>query len=161
MIEFTLSRVVLCVCGVTLLMASMSTMDLVDEENEGEMDADLAESVADILDRFQQSSAETLTLRGTEIVPDEHHTVLVRDHVVTVTRDGHESKAYTEYGGSLEITIHTEVTLMRSITEGLDDGTYGGDEGVDLRDIVVQVGGCTGAALDTMGHVERMGAMHT
>ena len=69
MIEFTLSRVVMCVCGIALLAAVTGILGAVNDDSENGMMDGLADSVADVLDRFEGSETDELTLRGTELLP--------------------------------------------------------------------------------------------
>ncbi len=114
MIEFTLSRAVMCVCGIALLGVALGVMTDAEDAKESEMDEDLAESLASLLDRFQNSRSQKLVLRGEDLIPREGQTVSVSDHIVTVTRDGKESRAYTLYDGSFELARDTETEVVKS-----------------------------------------------
>lgn len=160
MIEFTLSRVVLCICCISLLAASVGILETSNDRDEGLMNDDLAEGIADLLDRFQASEADEMVLRGYELLPSESHVLIVKDHVVTVTDGGRQSKAATAYGGSVELDHVSEVVIRKSLSEGLGDMPDGVGEDVDLIDRVVDVRGRTGATVDAARDIERMSAMH-
>ena len=160
MIEFTLSRVVMCVCGIALLAAVTGILGAVNDDSESGMMDGLADSVADILDRFEGSETDELTLRGTELLPSDDHVLTVSGHVVTITCGDRTSKAATSYGGAFELRRSTSVTLSKSVPEGLGDVPDGIGEHVDLLGRVVDVRGGAGAAVDPAGDVEGMGAVH-
>lgn len=160
MIEFTLSRVVLCMCGITLMAASIGALGIVNDSHESGMSDDLADSVADLLDRFQDSEADEMVLRGHDILPSDSHVLRVSDGVVTVEHDDRVSKAATSFDGSFDLTRGSEVVLMKSLTECLGDVTDCVGEDVHLLDGVVDVRGGPGTPVDTARHVERMSAVH-
>ncbi len=160
MIEFTISRVVLCVCGVTLLAASMSVLEPVQENNESEMMDELTDSIADLLDVFEQSHADELILHGSELLPSGDHVLTVSGHIVRIHNGKCESVSPTEFGGEFTLTWNDDIVVRKSVTEGLGDLTDGGDEDIDLLLTVVDVCGCPGTAIQTVSHVERMGTVH-
>lgn len=161
MIEFTLSRVVLCMCGITLMAASIGVLGVVNDSHESEMSDDLADSVADLLDRFQESEADEMVLRGHDILPSDGHVLRVSDGVVTVEHDGRVSMAATSFDGGFELTRGSEVVLRKSLAECLGDVADRVGEDVHLLDGVVDVRGGPGAPVDAARHVEGMGAVHT
>ena len=161
MIEFTISRAALCICAACLLTVGLAVMDSAEDRNESEMCDDLAESIAAILDRFESSESTELRLRGYELIPLDGQIATVGGNIVSVTHGTSVSTAYTEYDGSFTLDRHSEVTLKKSVAEGLGDLPDGGDERIDLLLGVVDVRGGTGAPFDPTGHVERMGAVHT
>ena len=114
MIEFTLSRAVMCVCGIALLGVALGVMTNAEDAKESEMDEDLAESIASLLNEYQNSQLDVLKLHGMDLIPRDGQTVSVSNHVVTVTRDGKESKAYTLFDGTLEMNRNSEIQLRKT-----------------------------------------------
>ena len=90
MIEFVLSRVTLMACGMGLLMVAVAVIDAVHEDTIEEMEEDLADDIARLLDSIDGDDPITLTLHGSDILPDHHHSLKVHDHVVEVTNGGHD-----------------------------------------------------------------------
>ena len=70
MIEFTLSRVVMCVCGIALLAAVTGILGAVNDDSEDGMMDELAESVADVLDRHRRGQVKAAVLERTGINAD-------------------------------------------------------------------------------------------
>ncbi|MDO5861549.1 MAG: hypothetical protein Q4Q58_01935 [Thermoplasmata archaeon] len=115
MIEFTLSRAVLCACAVTILGAAIGYGIAYLDGTESDMTDDLADSVADLLDRFQESVLYELTLVGTDLIPDEGQVVTVENGVVTVTHGDKVSRAWTSYEGSFTLERSGQVTLTKDL----------------------------------------------
>ncbi len=162
MIEFTISRVVLSICGIALLTIAMAAAGATDDRVETDLDDEAAEGIADILDRFEDSVLRTLTLEAHDVLPSRDHILTVSDHMVMLECDGRMSVAYT--ASSQEFTLDWDtgsVTLTRpSVPEGLGDMPDGVGEDVDLLQAVVDVRGGAGAAVDPPRDVERMRAVH-
>lgn len=79
MIEFTISRVVLCVCGVALLALAMSAVGTTEDRIGSDLDEEAAQEIADILDRFEESVLTSLTLEAADVLPSAEHTLTVRE----------------------------------------------------------------------------------
>ncbi len=69
MIEFTLSRVAVIICGVIMLGAVFAPVSALFEEEEADGMAAAADHASAILDRFWESETDVLTLRGSDILP--------------------------------------------------------------------------------------------
>ena len=70
MMEFTLSRVVMGVCGLLVLAAALSPLSMIYNEKE---DVDLqqqCDTVARMMDAFDRSSMNKMTLQGDDLIPD-------------------------------------------------------------------------------------------
>ena len=160
MIEFTLSRTVLAVCGLALLLVAVGTVSDSGERIESDMDSQAAVRLAGILDGFESSVLTEITLNGWELLPSADHTLEVRDHVVTLTDGEAPHSAYTGYGGAFVLSWGSSIRLEKSLAEGLGNLADGVGEDVDVLEVVVQV--CRGprAAVYPAGDVERMGAVH-
>ncbi|MDD3351747.1 MAG: hypothetical protein PHY89_04760 [Candidatus Methanomethylophilaceae archaeon] len=70
MLEFTMSRVVLCICGVVLLGAAAVPFSGICSSEEDVWMTETADSIAGTIDGFYRSEADTMTLRGWDILPD-------------------------------------------------------------------------------------------
>ncbi len=122
MIEFTISRVVLAVCGVALLAAATGTIANLGSDMESSRDADTAMRIASVLDRFESSAMTELVIEGWELLPTEEHVLSVGGHLVTVTSASGTQTAYTASDAEFELTRHSSVTISKSLPEGLGDG---------------------------------------
>lgn len=141
MIEFTISRVVLCVCGVALLALAMSAVGTTEDRIGSDLDEEAAQEIADILDRFEESVLTSLTLEAADVLPSAEHTLTVRDNVVMLECGGRCAVAYTECDLEIYLDWSTgRVTVDRSVPEGLGDVPDGVGEDVDLLEAVVDVG---------------------
>lgn len=160
MIEFTLSRTVLSVCGLALLIVAVGTVSDSGERMESDMDSQAAVRLAGVLDDFESSVLTEITLNGWELLPSADHTLEVRDHVVTLTDGEASHSVYTGYGGAFVLSWGSSIRLEKSLAEGLGNLADGVGEDVDVLEVVVQV--CRGprAAVYPAGDVERMGAVH-
>ncbi|MCL2334040.1 MAG: hypothetical protein FWC52_04535 [Candidatus Methanoplasma sp.] len=84
MIEFTLSRVMLIVCGVAILAAiAVPIQSFYDVSYDSSME-DTADHISFILDEFWASNADTMTIRGWEILPSSDCSIEIEDHKLTV-----------------------------------------------------------------------------
>lgn len=133
MIEFTISRVVLCVCGVALLALAMSAVGTTEDRIGSDLDEEAAQEIADILDRFEESVLTSLTLEAADVLPSAEHTLTVRDNVVMLECGDRCAVAYTECDLEIYLDWSTgRVTVVRSVPEGLGDVPDGVGEDVDL-----------------------------
>ena len=161
MMEFTLSRVVLCACGIALLAVAMSVVEDTEDRAETEMDSETVVRIASMLDNFEDSVSQELTVNGWEVLPSADHVLRVGNNIVTLECRGSASVAYTSWNGELELTWTSSGTIVRSVAEGLGDAPDGVGEDVYLLRGVVDVGGGAGASVDSARDVERMGAVHS
>ena len=84
MIEFTLSRVALMVCGVAMLAAVLVPLQSVyDSEYDSSMTS-AADRLSYVIDEFWASEADTLTIRGWEVLPSADSSVVIEGHFLTV-----------------------------------------------------------------------------
>ena len=113
MMEFTLTRTAMCICGVMLMMAVAGPVTDVFEDREAEMYAEAGGSLSDAIDAFGEGEAEYMVLDLALYLP-KGSSVSLRDNVATVeTPDG-------EYTYMLHFDL-------------LDGGTFGCSERVELR----------------------------
>ena len=80
MIEFTMSRVALVVCGAAILAAVIVP---VQSYYDGQYDASMGESadrLSMVLDTFWASEADTLIIRGWEVLPSADCSVVIEGH---------------------------------------------------------------------------------
>jgi len=112
MIEFTLSRVTLCVCGVVLIASVTGVLDGIYENDRDAMDGQLVDRFAYMLDVFQSSGSDSIVLDGGRILP-EGCTVFVHDGFVEL-HDGNKKRvSTTSYQGEFQLNWRDTVTVTR------------------------------------------------
>ena len=148
MIEFVLSRVTLMACGMGLLMVAVAVIDAVHEDTIEEMEEDLADDIARLLDSIDGDDPITLTLHGSDILPDHHHSLKVHDHVVEVTNGEDMMRAVTSSEMEFELE-YGEVITISSVTESLGDVDDSISEHIDLFRGIVKIHGCTSASINS------------
>ena len=84
MIEFTMSRVILIVCGLAILASVLVPLHSFYDERYDHSMIDAADRVSFILDEFWASEADTLTVRGWEILPSSDCFIELDRHNLTV-----------------------------------------------------------------------------
>ena len=148
MIEFVLSRVTLMACGMGLLMVAVAVIDAVHEDTIEEMEEDLADDIARLLDSIDSDDPITLTLHGSDILPDHHHSLKVHNHVVEVTNGENMMRAVTSSEMEFELK-YGEVITISSVTESLGDVDNSIGEHIDLFRGIVKIHGCTSASINS------------
>jgi len=84
LIEFTMSRVILIVCGMAILASvAIPLQSFYDEKYDHSME-DAADRISFVLDEFWASEADTMTLRGWEILPSSDCFVEIEGHDLIV-----------------------------------------------------------------------------
>lgn len=160
MIEFTMSRAVLCICGAMMLAAAVAAASAGEEGWRSGMGDALARDVAGMLDAFEASGVDEITLSGWDILPSQSCSLSVGDHAVRVHSPDGDFMAYTQFPGRFELS-YGEEKILSSVPEHFGYVPHGRHERVDLLGGVVDVGGRPGAPVDSARHVERVGAVHT
>lgn len=110
MIEFTLSRVCMCVCGILILAAAVGYLEVLEDHREGRADQELADDIASMLDSFQTSKLEELYLEGSSILPSGDFRVTVADGLVELSHGDGRFYSKTVYGSSFELDHGSSVT---------------------------------------------------
>ncbi len=111
MIEFTISRVVLCACGIILIVSVTGVLNGVYDRDADTMDDDLAERFAYMLDVFQSSDDDTLVLNGSMLLP-EGYTARIHDGFVELFHGDRRSMAMTEYPGEFVLGYGDTETVI-------------------------------------------------
>ena len=94
MMEFTLSRASLMICGVLLLTAACSPIaGLMQSENDGELQA-LAEKDARLFDALMESDYDVVIIHGDSFLPSPEYGLKVDGYLLTLySPDGKEYAA--------------------------------------------------------------------
>ena len=148
MIEFVLSRVTLMACGMGLLIVAVAVIDAVHEDTIEEMEEDLADDIARLLDSIDGDDPITLTLHGSDILPDHHHSLKVHDHVVEVTNGEDMMRAVTSSEMEFELE-YGEVITISSVAKSLGDVDDSIGEHIDLFRGIIKIHGCTSASINS------------
>lgn len=111
MMEFTLSRASLMICGVLLLTAAVSPVaDFLQDENDGYLQ-ELAENDARLLDALLESDYDVVYIHGDSFLPSAEYSMRVDGYMLTVSApDGREySAAMRNQVVPMEISYGTEL----------------------------------------------------
>ena len=149
MIEFTVSRVCVCICGIAMLAAVVGMMSASIDEGSSDADMELVTDIAAMLDSIQRSEILSVTLEGNRILPTTGHSLSVREGIVELRHDGNSFYAVTVLEQDLELTYGSSVTIVKSVTEGRGYVADGIGEDVVLLGTVVEVHGCPGTSVYT------------
>lgn len=140
--EFTISRVVLCICGIAMLVAVSAYMGGISENVDDSMAEALVDKIAAMLDSFASSQSDELLLSGWDILPSPEYSLSANGFVLELKGP---SGTYTALTGSefdFDLSYTDIVTIEKgSVAEGLGDVADGIGEDVDLLHAVVEVHG--------------------
>jgi len=112
MIEFTLSRVAVCSCGIVLLASVTGVLGGLYDNEESQMDDELAERIAHMLDVFESSDLDSLILDGSMILPEDRF-LRVHDNFVELYSGERMHIATTDYSKSFELSWNGIVEITR------------------------------------------------
>ncbi len=115
MIEFAISRIILCICGVILLVSASGFMDIYKEQTESDMNEYLAEDIAEMLDSFWDSKTQKLSLDGSRILPSPEHALEVKSHTVTLKYKDHSVTKGTRFGLDFELDYGEIVSVAKPV----------------------------------------------
>ncbi|MGE0015574.1 MAG: hypothetical protein AB7S83_05280 [Candidatus Methanomethylophilaceae archaeon] len=115
MLEFTMSRVVLCICGAVLLGAVVAPFSAICSSEGDVRMTEAVDSIAETIDGFYRSEADTMTLRGWDVLPNAGCSVRVEGHFVILC-DGEREYLSPISCGSEDFSLRYDgtVTLKRS-----------------------------------------------
>ena len=87
MMEFTLARVCMSVCGLVLLAAVIVPVTGIYESKTVRMESDAADGIADLINGFWYSETETLTVPMSGILPGTGSFIEFGGHIITLTTE--------------------------------------------------------------------------
>ena len=93
MIEFTLSRVALGICGIILLASVIPFVDSVHEDRVEAGMSSQAESIAALVDSFGSPGSDALTICAGELLPTTSSTLRFEGHFVIMECGGSSYRA--------------------------------------------------------------------
>lgn len=119
MMEFTMSRVCLCVCGI-VLMASVTTplIHFYDDSKDDEMQG-IADGAAGLINNFIHSEADVITLSMREILPDMHCTLSFNGRVLTVEKDGRGYDSLISFNAGDHSFDHNDIIEISKTADGI------------------------------------------
>jgi len=112
MMEFTISRVALCICGAIILVASVSVIGGIYDNDVPDMDDVSARRIAYMLDTFMASEIDEIILEGNRILP-EGYSIRVHDFFVELIGEEKISLAITTFDQELELDWNETKTVTR------------------------------------------------
>ncbi len=80
---------------------------------ESDMEKALAGDIAEMLDAFEGSETESLTLEGSRILPSSKHVLKVGSNIVCLEKDGTYRTAMTRCGAEFELWYGGSVTITK------------------------------------------------
>lgn len=115
MIEFTMSRVVLCICGAVLLGAVAVPFSGICSSNEDVLMAETADSMAEMIDSFYRSEADTMTVRGWDVLPNSGCSLYADGCHLVLENNGKEYRSLISCRtDGFSLSYNDTVTLERS-----------------------------------------------
>lgn len=112
MMEFTISRVALCICGIVLISVGVAVADFNNEQKESSELEDVGKSVSFLLDNFWFSELESIHIPD-DLIKVPGCVVTVSSGVVTVSCNGLEYSTVTSYPGSIEFGYNHGIDVNR------------------------------------------------
>ncbi|MBE6523357.1 MAG: hypothetical protein E7Z65_00570 [Thermoplasmata archaeon] len=103
MIEFTISRVVMCACGVILLISVTGVLDGIYDLDRSDEDERLVLRIGYMLDAFESSDVDELFLDGASILP-EGYGLKVRGGFVELYSESDRHISMTSYSSEFELS---------------------------------------------------------
>ena len=120
MMEFTMSRVLMCACGVMILAILINPVSsLYDDRYDNDMRLQ-SERICEMIDSFGSSDMESITVSGADLIP-EGCVLIIEDDMIILEHDGKEYIAYTlneissigSYGSNDTIYFQKEGDIIR------------------------------------------------
>jgi hypothetical protein len=115
MIEFTISRVVLCACGVILLVSVTGVLEGIYDLDRSDEDERLVQRIGYMLDAFESSDVDEIFLDGTSILP-EGYSLKVRNGFVELYSDDDRHISMTSYHSEFELSYGEVLRLTHRMS---------------------------------------------
>jgi hypothetical protein len=115
LIEFTISRVAVFICGIILLAAVIIPVSGYFERQEDEDMSEAADAISKMIDSFWDSEADTMTLQGQDILPSSEYSIILNGHKVSImTSDREYTSMISHPSEDIRISYNDIVHLKRS-----------------------------------------------
>jgi hypothetical protein len=104
LLEFTMSRVSVFICGAILLsLVIIPVSGIYDEKEDIEM-INVTDTITNVMDSFWDSEVDIMTIRGWDILPSPNALLSIRGHTVTIHKDDGSYKGMIEHAAN-DITL--------------------------------------------------------
>ena len=87
MIEFTMARVCMSICGLVLLAAIIAPVTGMYESKAVNMESEISDNIASLVDEFYYSKMETFTVSVSDLLPDIRSYIELKGHLVIFTTE--------------------------------------------------------------------------
>ncbi|MFA6710107.1 MAG: hypothetical protein WCR83_02130 [Candidatus Methanomethylophilaceae archaeon] len=118
--EFTLTRVVLTICGLLLLAAVIPPVTGVFEDRE---DCELqgqSDNIADLFDSFYVSEVDTMTLCMNDILPSCDSTIVLDGNILTLKSGEREYRSTIRHGIVNKASFGSDdIVICKKTDEGI------------------------------------------
>lgn len=117
MIEFTYSRIALCVCGMVLLGAVCIPLTDIYSSNEDVMMIENIERIVYMLDNMHDSDVDVIYLKGWDILPSSDCSLSVEGRKVILNNSKKEYVSYATKESRITLGYNEEILL--TVTDGV------------------------------------------
>jgi hypothetical protein len=104
LLEFTMSRVSVFICGAILLSLVIIPVSGIYGEKEDIGMTDMTDTVTNMMDSFWGSEVDVMTIRGWDILPSPNASLSIQGHIVTIHKDGRSYRGMIEHAAN-DITL--------------------------------------------------------
>ena len=119
MIEFTLSRVSVMICGMIMLAAiTIPVSGMYDDMKDEDMRT-MADNIAGTIDSFWDSDADVMFLRGWEIMPSSDCSVVLDGNHLTLVKNGCEYKSLISKKSNIFTISYNDTVDIERGEEGI------------------------------------------
>jgi len=111
MIEFTMSRVCMSICGLVLLAAVIVPVTGMYDSKTVTMESGSADDIAKLIDSFHYSETETFTAAMSDILPNSSSYMELKGHTVILTTER----------GTYRAAVNADIVIKDGIVFGHGD----------------------------------------
>jgi hypothetical protein len=119
MMEFTLSRVCMSVCGLILLSVVMIPVTGMFEDSSDSDVQDLADNTGRLLETFERSGADVMFLEMKDILPDHSYSLRMENGMIIITEKGKEFRTSIPWNVDTSAYQYEDVIEIRKISDGI------------------------------------------
>jgi len=125
MMEFTISRVCMSVCGLILLSAILVPVTGMYDSQARNMESNVSDDIARLIDEFSRSDMDTFVLPAGDILPSASSYLEINGQMITLNTDRgmHRSATYSEvisdnvfgYGDIIRMSKRDNMVIIEKI----------------------------------------------
>ena len=112
MMEYTMARVAMVMCGAIILAAVLSPVTSVYDDGESAVMQDQSESLCRMLDSFHDSEAEEMTICLQTVLP-QNSSVMMGGYFITIIDNDNQYRYNTEYTLESDRDVYTSNDYVR------------------------------------------------